>query len=233
MINQVLMAVMAAGAVLGGADRLLGNKFGLGEQFERGFMLLGPLALSMAGMVCLALLLLLGLWKIPDAMVKGFCLFAEGIKIVITVGLVLAAVESLTGWSLVHGMAPISEALAVVASIAWEPAHSGAAVPEIGTALCQAERQIRAHASESHRYAGQPGHAFTRSFHVSGHGRPGQGGDWGLPGQWRQSTGRSFGVCDQHRAGAAPRADHCEAGRSAGGSGAGADINAKDLKQGL
>lgn len=54
MINQVLMIVMAAGAALGGVDRLLGNKFGLGEQFERGFTLLGPLALSMAGMVCLA-----------------------------------------------------------------------------------------------------------------------------------------------------------------------------------
>ena len=240
MIHQVLMTVMAVGVVLGGADRLLGNKFGLGAQFERGFMLLGPLALSMAGMVCLApvladvlgravvpfyrlmgadpamfgailaidmggyqlakelaadpligsyaglvasaifgctlvftvpvgmgmirqadrplfargvmlglaampvgliaggllcglslpvclrqnlpvfalaLLLFLGLWKIPDGMVKGFCLFAEGVKIVITVGLVLAAVESLTGWSPVRGLAPIDEALAVVGSI--------------------------------------------------------------------------------------------------------------------
>ena len=240
MIHQVLMAVMAAGAVLGGADRILGNRFGLGEQFERGFMLLGPLALSMAGMVCLApvladvlgravvpfcrltgvdpamlgallaidmggyqlakelaadpligsyaglvasaifgctliftvpvgmgmiqpadrplfakgimlglaampvglitggllcglslpvclwqnlpvfalaLLLLLGLWKIPDAMVRGFCLFSEGVKIVITVGLALAAVESLAGWNPVRGMAPVSEALAVVGSI--------------------------------------------------------------------------------------------------------------------
>lgn len=45
---------MAAGAVLGGVDRILGNKFGLGEQFEKGFMLLGPMALSMAGMICLA-----------------------------------------------------------------------------------------------------------------------------------------------------------------------------------
>ena len=240
MIHQVLMAVMAAGAVLGGADRIFGSKLGLGEQFERGFMLLGPLALSMAGMVCLvpvladvlgravgpfcrligvdpamfgallaidmggyqlakelaadpligsyagsvtsaifgctlvftvpvgmgmiqpadrplfargvmlglaampvgliaggllcglslpvclrqnlpvfalALLLLLGLWKIPRALVKGVCLFAEGVKIVVTVGLVLAAVEYLTGWNPVPGMAPIDEALAVVGAI--------------------------------------------------------------------------------------------------------------------
>ena len=52
-MNQILMIVMAAGAVLGGADRILGNRFGLGEQFERGFQLLGPMALSMAGMICL------------------------------------------------------------------------------------------------------------------------------------------------------------------------------------
>lgn len=240
MMNQVLMAVMAAGVVLGGLDRIMGNKLGLGEQFEKGFMLLGPMALSMAGMICLApvladvlgrvvvplfqligvdpamfgsllaidmggyqlarelasdgrigsyaglvvsaifgctlvftipvgmgmiapdsrplfargimlgltampvglitgglvsglslpvclhqnlpifalaLLLLLGLWKIPEQMVRGFCLLAEGIKVLITVGLVLAAVESLTGWNPVPGMDPIGESMGVVSSI--------------------------------------------------------------------------------------------------------------------
>ena len=39
-MNQILMIVMAAGAVLGGVDRILGNRFGLGGQFEKGFMLL-------------------------------------------------------------------------------------------------------------------------------------------------------------------------------------------------
>ena len=53
-MNQILMIVMAAGAVLGGVDRILGNRFGLGGQFEKGFMLLGPMALSMAGIICLA-----------------------------------------------------------------------------------------------------------------------------------------------------------------------------------
>lgn len=234
------MIVMAAGAVLGGLDRILGNRFGLGKPFEKGFMLLGPTALSMTGMICLApvlvnvlgrgvvplyrligvdpamfgaflaidmggyqlakglavnpvvgsyaglvvsaifgctlvftipvgmemipksdrplfargimlglaampvgliaggllcglslpdclyqnlpvfvlaLLLGLGLWRIPGRMVKGFCLLAEGVKAVITVGLVLAAVERLTGWNPIHGMTPIGDALAVVASI--------------------------------------------------------------------------------------------------------------------
>ena len=240
MMNQVLMIVMAAGAVLGGVDRVLGNKLGLGAQFERAFQLLGSMALSMVGMICLApvladvlgrvivplyqaikvdpamfgsflaidmggyqlakelatdpligsyaglvvsavfgctlvftipvgmgmveasdrepfargvmlglaampvglivgglmcglplpvclwqnlpvfllsLLLLIGLKRIPRQMVKGFCAMAEGIKCVITVGLVLAAVESLTGWNPVRGMAPIGEAMSVVASI--------------------------------------------------------------------------------------------------------------------
>ena len=239
-MNQVLMAVMAAGVALGAADRILGNRLGLGEQFEKGFMLLGPMALSMAGMICLApvlaewlggavvplcrlagvdpamfgsllaidmggyqlarelaadprvgsyaglvvsaifgctlvftipvgmgmipredrplfargimlglaampaglvaggllcglplsvclrqdlpifalaLLLGLGLWRAPEAMVKGFCLLAEGLKAVITAGLALAAVESLTGWNPVPGMAPIGEAMGVAASI--------------------------------------------------------------------------------------------------------------------
>ena len=35
-MNEVLMIVMAAGAVLGGFDRLRGNKWGFGDKFERG-----------------------------------------------------------------------------------------------------------------------------------------------------------------------------------------------------
>ena len=53
-MNEVLMIVMAAGAVLGGFDRLRGNKWGFGDKFETGFMLLGSMALSMVGMICIA-----------------------------------------------------------------------------------------------------------------------------------------------------------------------------------
>ena len=239
-LNRILMAAVAAGAVLGGIDRVLGSRLRLGPQFERGFLLLGPMALSMAGMICLipvltgvlgrvivpvyrwmgvdpamfgsllaidmggyqlagelaadplvgsyaglvaasifgctlvftipvgmgmvsradrpllargvmlglaampvglitgglacglslsacirqnlpvfglALFLLLGMQKAPDRMVRGFCALADGLKAVATGGLVLAAVESLTGWNPVAGMAPIGEAMAVVASI--------------------------------------------------------------------------------------------------------------------
>ena len=44
-MNDVLMIVMAAGAVLGGVDRLRGNRWGLGDKFETGFMLLGSMGL--------------------------------------------------------------------------------------------------------------------------------------------------------------------------------------------
>lgn len=234
------MILMAAGAVLGGFDRLRGNKWGFGDKFETGFMLLGSMALSMAGMICLtpvlsqwlgqvivpvyrwmgvdpamfgsllaidmggyqlaqslaedpqlgsyaglvvaaifgctivftipvgmgmiprddrpffaqgimlglvampvglvvggllcglsvltclhqnlpifllSLLLLVGLWKIPQKMVKGFCLLSEGIRWLVTIGLVLAAVEFMTGWNLLPGMALIEEAMGTVSSI--------------------------------------------------------------------------------------------------------------------
>lgn len=239
-MNQILMIVMSIGVIMGGTDRLLGNKFGYGNKFEEGFRLLGPTALSMAGMICLApvladvlgkviiplyqaigvdpamfgsvlaidmggyqlakelaadsrigsyagivvsavfgctlvftipvgmgmiqkedrkyfakgimlglsampvgllvggilsglslweclyqnlpvfvsaLLLLLGLWKIPDKMVKGFCILADGIRALVTVGLMLAAVKSLCGWNFLPKMAPIEDAMSVVSSI--------------------------------------------------------------------------------------------------------------------
>ena len=53
-MNQILMIIMAVGVVIGGADYMLGNRFGLGEKFAEGYRLLGPLALSMAGIICLA-----------------------------------------------------------------------------------------------------------------------------------------------------------------------------------
>ncbi len=41
-------------AILGGLDRIFGNRLGLGKQFERGFMLFGTMALSMIGMIILS-----------------------------------------------------------------------------------------------------------------------------------------------------------------------------------
>lgn len=60
-INTWIMYFMAFGVALGGTDRILGNRFGFGDKFENGFRLLGPVALSMAGIICLAPLLSMGL----------------------------------------------------------------------------------------------------------------------------------------------------------------------------
>ena len=56
-MERVIMWIMAAGAVVGGMDRIFGNRLKLGERFEQGLLLLGPTALSMVGILCLAPLL--------------------------------------------------------------------------------------------------------------------------------------------------------------------------------
>ena len=53
-MNRVIMIFFAAAAVLGGLDCIAGNKKGYGERFEEAFRLLGPTALSMAGMICIS-----------------------------------------------------------------------------------------------------------------------------------------------------------------------------------
>ena len=56
-MERAILCALAIGAVLGGLDLLIGNRFKLGERFEEGFKLLGPTALSRAGILCLAPLL--------------------------------------------------------------------------------------------------------------------------------------------------------------------------------
>jgi len=52
--DKVIVYIMACFAVLGAADRICGNRFGIGKKFEEGFMVMGPLALSMVGMLVIA-----------------------------------------------------------------------------------------------------------------------------------------------------------------------------------
>lgn len=56
-ISQIIINIMVVFMVLGAVDRIIGNKFGLGAQFEEGFKAMGPLALSIVGMTSLAPLL--------------------------------------------------------------------------------------------------------------------------------------------------------------------------------
>ena len=52
--HEILIAVMAVFAVLGAVDRILGNRFGLGKEFEDGITAMGALALAMVGIIALA-----------------------------------------------------------------------------------------------------------------------------------------------------------------------------------
>ena len=53
-INEIIMYIIAFFMVLGAIDKCIGNKFGLGEQFEEGIMSMGALTLSMVGIITLA-----------------------------------------------------------------------------------------------------------------------------------------------------------------------------------
>lgn len=53
-VHEILIVIMAAFAVLGAIDRILGNRFGLGQEFENGILAMGSLALAMVGTIALA-----------------------------------------------------------------------------------------------------------------------------------------------------------------------------------
>ena len=46
-ISKFIMVLMSVFFVLGALDRLIGNKFGLGKEFERAFGLMGTTTLSL------------------------------------------------------------------------------------------------------------------------------------------------------------------------------------------
>lgn len=51
---NIISIIMLSFAILGALDRVCGNRFGLGKEFEKGFMLLGTLALTMIGMIVIS-----------------------------------------------------------------------------------------------------------------------------------------------------------------------------------
>lgn len=240
--HEILIAVMAVFALLGGLDRILGNKFGIGKEFEEGILAMGSLAIAMIGVITLApvlasvlkpvvvpvfnllgadaamfagsilacdmgggalaaqmaadpdaallggvltgsmlgativftipvamgildeadrpamakgilcgivtipigvlvgglvagfpvlmvlrnlvpivliaALIVFGLWKSEDSMIRGFAVFGKGVVALITAGLAVAIVQELTGFVILPGMAPISEGFQTVGEIA-------------------------------------------------------------------------------------------------------------------
>lgn len=53
-INRIIMAVFAVGAIIGGIDYIIGNKWGFGEKFEEAIKLMPPTALNMVGIICIS-----------------------------------------------------------------------------------------------------------------------------------------------------------------------------------
>lgn len=241
-INQIIVYIMVIFMTLGAIDKCIGNKFGLGEKFDEGFMAMGSLAIAMVGVVSLApvlakvlkpvvvplytalgadpsmfattllacdmggyplaielaqtkdaglfaglilgsmmgptivftipvalgiikeedrkflasgvlagiitipigclvgglvagfslsmilknlvpiiifaVLIAIGLWRIPEKMIKGFNTFGKIVVIIITIGLAAIIIETLTGIVVIKGMAPITEGIQIIGSIA-------------------------------------------------------------------------------------------------------------------
>lgn len=53
-INDIILYIMVGFMILGAIDRIIGNKFGLGEKFEEGILAMGALAVAMVGVISLA-----------------------------------------------------------------------------------------------------------------------------------------------------------------------------------
>jgi ethanolamine transporter len=66
----------------------------------------------------ISLLIGLGLWKIPDGMIKGFSIFGKFVEILAIAGLVAIVIETLTGIVIIPNMTPIEEGIIIVGTIA-------------------------------------------------------------------------------------------------------------------
>ncbi len=60
-INTLIIYIMVVFMIIGAVDRMIGNRFGYGKKFEEGIMAMGPLALSMIGIISLSPVIAKGL----------------------------------------------------------------------------------------------------------------------------------------------------------------------------
>ncbi|GAA0479708.1 ethanolamine utilization protein EutH [Salinibacillus aidingensis] len=68
--------------------------------------------------VILSMFIAVGLWKIPNQMIKGFKIFGEVIKIIAITGLTAIAIETMTGFIVIPNMTPVTEGFQIVGTIA-------------------------------------------------------------------------------------------------------------------
>ncbi len=67
-----LTITMLVFSILGAIDRIIGNRFGFGKEFERAFMLIGTMALSMIGMIVISPLIAELMLPVSDFMSNAF-----------------------------------------------------------------------------------------------------------------------------------------------------------------
>ena len=79
---------------------------------------IGMVLRNLVPIILIAIVIALGLWKAEKAMIQGFTLFGKAVTGLITIGLVAAIVQELTGFSLIPGIAPIQEGFETVGAIA-------------------------------------------------------------------------------------------------------------------
>ena len=79
---------------------------------------IGMILRNLIPIVLIAALIALGLWKAEKGMIKGFGVFGKGVVVIITIGLAAAIIQSLTGFTLIPGVAPIEEGFLTVGAIA-------------------------------------------------------------------------------------------------------------------
>ena len=78
----------------------------------------GMIIRNLIPIIIVAVLIALGLWKIPEKMIKGFTSFGKGVVVVITLGTAAIVVETLTGIVVIPGMAPVWDGIEIVGAIA-------------------------------------------------------------------------------------------------------------------
>lgn len=89
--------------------------------FVGGLMMGMPLMsvlMNLIPIILFAVLIAMGLWFKPEAMIKGFSVFGQAIVIIGTFGLALGAVQSMIGVKIIPGIGNVKGAIQTVGSIA-------------------------------------------------------------------------------------------------------------------
>lgn len=78
----------------------------------------GMIISNLIPIIIVAILIAIGLWRIPNKMINGFNVFGKGVVIVITIATAAIIIETLTGIVVIPGMAPITDGIQIIGSIA-------------------------------------------------------------------------------------------------------------------